>query len=112
MVEDKLPEGTSEKIQELQLLQQRLSMFAAQKQQLQLQLAEIENALSELGKAKPPAYKLIGEILVEKPLDEMKKELQDKKEEINLRIKTLESQESKSREKAQALQTEITSKLK
>ncbi len=107
-----LLEGTQEKIQELQLLQQRLSMFTAQKQQLQLQLAEAENAVSELDKVKPPAYKLVGEILVEKPLDELKKELKEKKEELDLRIKTLEKQEGKSRERAQQLQKEVTAALK
>jgi len=107
-----LPDGTSEKIQELQLLQQRLTVFATQKQQLQLHLTEIDNALSELGKAKQPAYKLVGEILVEKSIDEMKKELQEKTEEIDLRMKTLEKQESKNREKAQELQKSITEALK
>ena len=109
---NKLPDGTSEKIQELQLMQQRLTIFATQKQQLQMHLSEIENALSELGKVKPPAYKLIGEILVERPIEDLKKELQEKKEEIDLRMKTVEKQESKNREKAQELQKTITAALK
>jgi prefoldin beta subunit len=115
MVEDKgkgLPEGATEKIQELQLLQQRLSLFTAQKQQLQLQLAEAENALTEISNAKEPVYKLIGEILVEKSIAEIKKDLQERKEEFDLRIKTLEKQESKSRERAQQLQKEVTEALK
>jgi len=93
-------------------LQQRLSLFTAQKQQLQLQLAEIENAMRELETAKPPAYKLIGEILVENSIDDLKKDLKEKKDEADLRIKTLEKQESKSRERAQDLQKEVTKALK
>jgi prefoldin beta subunit len=109
---ENLPEGTTERIQELQLLQQRLSVFTAQKQQLQLQLAEVENALGELGKAKEPAYKLVGEILVERPIADLKKDLNEKKEEIDLRIKTLEKQESKSRTRATELQKEVAQALK
>ncbi|HKZ49682.1 MAG TPA: prefoldin subunit beta [Candidatus Nanoarchaeia archaeon] len=101
-----------ERMQELQILQQRLSLFTAQKQQLQLQLAEIENAMRELETAKPPAYKLIGEILVENSIDDLKKDLKEKKDEADLRIKTLEKQESKSRERAQDLQKEVTKALK
>lgn len=93
-------------------MQQRLSLFTAQKQQLQLQLAEIENAMRELETAKPPAYKLIGEILVENSIDDLKKDLKEKKDEADLRIKTLEKQESKSRERAQDLQKEVTKALK
>lgn len=110
--EDKITNDVQEKMQELQMMQQRLSIFTAQKQQLQLQLAEVENALGELGKVNPPVYKLIGEILVERPLEELKKDLQEKKEEADLRIRTLEKQELKSREKAQELQKSITEALK
>ncbi|MEM2874367.1 MAG: prefoldin subunit beta [Candidatus Nanoarchaeia archaeon] len=109
---EKVPEATREKIQELQLLQQRLTVFTAQKQQLQIQLAELDNALAELQKAKPPVYRLLGEILVEKLPDELKAELKEKRDEIDLRIKTIEKQESKTREKAQELQKAIAELLK
>lgn len=112
MAEKSHDEGTHEKIQELQLLQQRLSVFAAQKQQLQLQLIETDGALAELEKAKAPVYRMIGELLVEKPIADLKKELKERKEELELRIKTVEKQESKSRERAQELQKEITTAMK
>ena len=112
MAEKSHDEGTHEKIQELQLLQQRLQVFAAQKQQFQLQLIETDNALAELEKAKPPVYRMVGELLVEKPVADLKKELKERKEELELRIKTVEKQENKSREKAQELQKEITSAMK
>lgn len=109
---DKMSDVTKEKMHEMQLLQQRLSMFNAQKQQLQMQQAEIGNALAELEKSKPPVYRLVGEILVEKPLDDLKKELKDKKDEIDLRVNTIEKQESKTREKAQELQKAVTEAIK
>jgi len=74
-------------------------------------MIEVENALAEVEKTKNPVYRLIGEILVEKPADEVKKELKDEKEELDLRIKTLDKQESKTRESALALQKEIAAEL-
>ncbi len=109
---DKISKNTQEKINELQLLQQRLTVFGAQKQQFQMQLIEVDNALSEIEKAKGAIYKLIGEILVEKQASELKKELEEKKEELDLRIKTLEKQENKTKEAALALQKEVQAELK
>jgi chaperonin cofactor prefoldin len=55
---------------------------------------------------------MVGELLVEKPIADLKKELKERKEEIELRIKTVEKQELKSRERAQELQKEITTAMK
>ena len=107
-----LPEKAKEKIAELQMLQQRLTLFNSQRQQFQIQLAEVENALGELAKAKAPVYKMVGELLVEKQIDDLKKELAEKKEELDLRVKTLEKQESKIKESALALQKEVQAALK
>ena len=109
---EKSSDGITEKIQELQLLQQRLSLFAAQKQQFQLHQIEAEGALAELEKAKPPVYRMVGELLVEKPIADLKKELTERKEEFDLRIKTIDKQESKSRERAQELQKEVAASMK
>lgn len=101
-----------EKIAELQLLQQRLNLFATQKQTFQVQQIEIENALNELEKAKAPVYKLVGELLIEKSPEELKKELEEKKTDVEIRVKSLEKQEEKTKEKALDLQKDVTSKLK
>lgn len=112
MAEQKLSKGTQEKISELQLLQQRLTVFNAQRQQFQMQLVEADNALSEIEKSKGQIYKLVGDVLIEKPASEIKTELLEKKEEYNLRIKALEKQENKIKEAALALQKEVQAELK
>ena len=111
MTEKKISKELQEKIQELQLMQQKLSIFAAQKQQLQLQVLELENALKELEKAKSPVYKLTGELLIEKPAKDIKKELSTKKSDLDLHIKTLETQEKKIKDRALDLQKEVTKTL-
>ena len=102
---------TEQKIGQLQMFEQSLQNFLGQKQQFQVQLVEIESALNELGST-DKAYKIVGNIMVEADKDELKSDLQSKKEMLELRIKTMDRQESQVREKASKLQSEILKKIK
>lgn len=102
---------TEQKIGQLQMFEQSLQNFLGQKQQFQAQLVEIESALSELENT-DKAYKIVGNIMVESDKGELKADLQSKKEMLELRIKTMEKQESQVREKASKLQSEILKKIK
>lgn len=100
-----------EKISKLQLFEQNLQQFSMQKQQFQTQLAEIDSALKEL-ETTQNAYKIIGNIMVASDKNILKKELEEKKEMVDIRIKTIEKQETQIREKAQTLKDEVMGKLK
>ncbi|MBI4452077.1 prefoldin subunit beta [Candidatus Woesearchaeota archaeon] len=102
---------TEQKISQLQMYEQSLQSFLGQKQQFQMQLVETESALSELQNTEK-AYKIVGNIMVESDKNELKADLQSKKEMLELRIKTMEKQESQVREKASKLQSEILKKIK
>jgi prefoldin beta subunit len=102
---------TEEKIQQLQLLEQNLQNLLVQKQTLQLQMMEMESALNELKNVKS-AYKIIGNIMVSSEKEALEKELTNKKETTELRIKSVEKQERSAREKASKLQEEVLGKLK
>ena len=102
---------TEQKIGQLQMFEQSLQSFLGQKQQFQVQLVEVESALSELGNTEK-AYKIVGNIMVEADKDELKSDLQSRKEMLELRIKTMEKQEAQVREKASKLQSEILKKIK
>ncbi len=102
---------TEEKIQQLQMIEQGMQNFLVQKQQFQAQLVEIESALKELEKSKD-AYKIVGNIMVSADKEELLKDLQNKKELMELRIKTLEKQENQMKEKASTMQSEVMEKLK
>ena len=106
-----VPKETEQKIGQLQMLEQSMQSFLAQKQQFQVQLVEIESALSEL-ETTGKAYKIVGNIMVEAEKAELKADLQSKKEMLELRIRTIERQELQVREKASNLQTEIMKKIK
>src|SRR3989344_1791082 len=102
---------TEQKIGQLQMFEQSLQNFLGQKQQFQVQLVEVESALGEL-ESTNKAYKIIGNIMVENDKNELKADLQSKKEMLELRIKTMEKQESQVRERASKLQFEILKKIK
>ena len=82
-----------------------------QKQKFQIELVEIENALKELNDEKKETYKIVSNIMIEASPIDLKKELESKKEVINLRIKNLEKQETNIRNKAEEIQKEVMSKL-
>ncbi len=102
---------TEQKISQLQMFEQSLQNFLGQKQQFQIQLVEIESALNEL-ESTDKAYKIVGNIMVETDKNELKADLQSRKEMLELRIKTMEKQEAQVREKASNLQSEILKKIK
>jgi len=90
-------------------LQQNLQAIFVQKQQVDLELAEIDRALAELKKATPEetVYKSAGSILIRVNRDDVVKELEEKKELDNTRIAVLTKQEHRARDSATDLQTKI-----
>ncbi|MEM4263582.1 MAG: prefoldin subunit [Candidatus Woesearchaeota archaeon] len=100
-----------ENIGRLQLMEQQAQTLVMQRQQFQTQLFELENALKELGVTET-AFKIIGNIMVSSKKDALEKELKQKKEIVELRIKNVETEEKKIREKAKKLQEEVLSALK
>jgi len=99
------------KIEQLQLYEQTLQSFLAQRQQFQAQLIETESALKEL-ETTDKAYKLIGNILVSSSKEDLRKELSSKKEVMEIRIRTMEKQESQIKEKASKIRSEVMEKIK
>lgn len=83
----------------LQGQNQQLQTILLQKQSLQIQANEIDNALEELEKAKDDVFHLVGPVLIKSEKEKLKKELKDSKEDVDLKIKTLERQEKKIRER-------------
>lgn len=102
---------TEEKIGQLQLIEQNLQSFSLQKQNVQVQLIEVESALAEIEKT-DSAYKIVGNVMVAAKKDDLKKELTSKREMLNLRIKSVEKQEDKMREKASKMQSEVLESMK
>lgn len=109
---EKISQETQEKIQQLQIFEQNLQNLLLQKQAFQFELNETENALDEIGKTKEDIYKLIGQVILKASKPEIEKELNQKKDILNLRIKAIEKQEKQLKEETEKLREEVMKKLK
>lgn len=107
-----MPKEVDNKVAQLQMLEQNIQNVLMQKQGFQAQLIEIENALEEISNAKGKVYKITGPIMVSLNPEDIKKELNSKKEITELRIKSIEKQEEQLKEKASKIQNEVLSKIK
>ena len=97
----------------LQTFQQTAQAIAMQKESLTIQKLEYEKALEELGKTKhEDVYKAVGPILIKSTKKDLDKELNEKKETIELRIKSLQKQENRLREKLKESQEKLEGILK
>ncbi len=108
-----LPPQVQNMIAQLQQLQQQLQMVVTQKVQLENSLKETENAIQEVEKVgdDTPIFKTVGTILVKTSKEDILKELKEKKDTFEIRIKALERQEEKLKERLQDLQKKIKSLL-
>ncbi len=106
-----MAQDTDQRIKELQLIEQNAQQYLMQRQQFQAQLTEIDSAIEEM-KDSEESYRIIGNIMVKTPKEKLKKDLAEKKEMFELRIKTLEKQEKKLKEKAKEIQAEVLDRMK
>ncbi len=97
------------KLNEFQNLQSQLQMLMIQKQQMKLQLEEMNDAEKELKTAKGVVFRSVGTLLIEATRDETENELKERRETMDVRMKTLAKQEEKTREKLEALRRELES---
>jgi len=109
----RLPPPVQERLLRLQQVQQTLQSVVTQKQQLELELTETEQALSELEKLDENAviYKSIGSLLVKAENAKVKTELAERKELLNTRISVLGKQEERLRSQAKDLQARLQKDL-
>jgi len=99
---------TSQILGQAQLYSQQIQTVAAQKAALTMELHEIKRALEEVKKAKEKfVYKLSGPILIKVDSDELVKDFDEKETMVNLRLKTLEKQEMRLKEKIEELRTRM-----
>ena len=109
----KLPPQIQERLLRLQQLQQTLQSVLAQKQQVEIELTEIEQALNELQKMTDDAaiYKAIGSLLVKAEKAKITADLNERKELLNTRATVLGKQEQRLRPQIQDLQTKLQQDL-
>lgn len=101
-------------IAQYQNLQNQLQVLGSQRVQLEAKLREIEGTLEELNKitGATPVYKSIGMLLVRQDdRDGLKKELEEHKETLTIRVKSLQKQEKSLSERYEDLGGKIQAAL-
>lgn len=96
------------KIQEMQILEQKLQNSFLQKQAFQMESAETNAALSELEKSGDEVFKIIGQLMIKSEKSKIKEELVEKQKILELRIKSFERQEKILTEQMENLRNELT----
>lgn len=100
-------ENNQQKIEELQLIENNLREFLMQRQALQVEINEIENAFDELSSTEGEVYKIIAGIMVKIEREAAKEELEEKKSTIESKISAIEKQEKIIEKKSEELKKEI-----
>ena len=110
----RLPPQIQQRLLRLQQLQQSLQGVMSQKQQLEMQLTEVEQAVSELEKLDETAviYKSIGALLVKSKKDKVTTELTERKELVKMRVEVLAKQDERLRTQVKDLQTKLQQDLR
>ncbi len=110
----KLPPQVQQRLLRLQQVQQTLQAVLTQKQQLELESTEVEQALGELESLTESAtiYKSIGSLLVKSKKDKVTVDLNERKDLLKMRINVLGKQEERLRTQAKDLQTKLQRDLR
>lgn len=106
---NELPPQVQNQLAQLQQVQQQAQALMQQKGQVELLLKETEKALEELQKTEDDAvvYRAAGELLIKAKKDEVAKDLEEKKDSLDIRLKTLARQEERIQAKFTQLQDQI-----
>ena len=109
----KIPEKVREDLVKMQQIQQQVQILMFQKQNVQIQLSEVENAMKEIKQTKEgEVYEIVGTVMLKKKKDELRSRLEDKKEILNLRISTIDKQLEKLNAEVKKIQEKISKHIK
>ena len=109
-----LPPQIQQRLLRLQQLQQTLQGVVNQKQQVEMQLNEVEQAVGELEKLTETAiiYKSIGALLIKSEKGKVTSDLTDRKELLKMRVEVLTKQDERLRTQVKDLQEKLQRDLR
>lgn len=108
-----MSDETKQMIVDFQNHQQQLQNIVMQKDSVRLQSLEIDRALEEINaSSQKTAYKITGGIMIAKPAEDLKKDLEETKEALSIRLKSLEKNEQKLTDQLKELQEKLKEVIK
>ncbi len=113
MASTDVPPELQHKLMRLQQLRDQLQNVTLRRQQVELELREVDGALEELGKLPPETtvYKSTGILFYKSDHDKLVSELTDRKETLELRVKTLHHQEDTGKKQFEAYRKQVVDVL-
>ncbi|MGP3668141.1 MAG: prefoldin subunit beta [Candidatus Bathyarchaeota archaeon] len=114
MSDVEVPPNIQEELAKLQQLQQTLQVIVAQKQQVEVELTDVDKALEEIKKMpnENPVYQAIGAFLVRRDKETIIKELTERRELLTVRASVLGKQEERTRERLREIQQQVQARLR
>ncbi|HVL47550.1 MAG TPA: prefoldin subunit beta [Candidatus Thermoplasmatota archaeon] len=109
-----IPPQLQNQLRQLQELQQQAQVVIQQRGQIEAQLREVERTLEELAKLEAGAtlYRSVGSLLIRvKDAETLKKDLEEQKETMDVRLQSAKRQETRLRERLTSLQRELQAAL-
>jgi len=112
-MQTQIPPEIQHKIMQFQEIQERIRALITRKQQLEVELREVERTLDELKDVnnETPIFKFTGRVLIRVSKENIVRELNDRKETLELHIKTLEKQEAQARKRFEELRQDLSQAL-
>jgi len=110
---EKIPPELQTQLVKLQQLQDQLNRLLAEKNVIDTELREVNKILQELSQlaAGTPVYKIVGNLLIKTDKETIQKELDDRREILELRSKTYQKQENLLRTQLEDLQKKVNELL-
>ena len=100
-------------LQSAAVLQQQLQNIMAQKEAMGIQLLEIKKALDELEKTKEKeVFKIAGPILIKSDRADVLKELKERDDTFDIRLKSIEKEEKRVKLKIEELREKLVKGMK
>lgn len=97
----------SNKINEMQILEQTLHNLILQKQNFQMELSETQSASAEIAKSGGDVFKIVGQLMVKADREKIRDELSSKEKILELRLRSLEKQEDSLMKKLDGFKKEV-----
>ena len=109
-----VPPWLREQLERYEKLQQNLQSVLVQKQQIDLEIIEIDKALAELEKSADDVkvYKSAGTVMVSSNKADVVKDLTESKELSNTKLSVLNKQEERLKENIKEVQTKLDESMK
>jgi prefoldin beta subunit len=110
MAEDKSGAGAGIEniVKEYQVLQNGMRSMAMQLDQMQLQKADLDTAITEIEKSEGKVYLTVGGVLVETSKDDALKSTRERADLVGVRLQGISKQYNEMKEKEKKIREEIT----